>query len=331
MKTEVIHFTAERMVDFSFGWTWTQVVNEYLRTSYKTENSNSEVVVLGVTYKTLKRPGMTVFYDADGNTLFDVTNDRLEKEYEWLMNNGTGEAAENMDTGEEDDADGKDNPIVEQAETDSETGEAPATEREKEDERGSTLDMTGENVEGGLAPESPVTAEDKAADAQDGRSIKQWAEEKLKKEMTKAKDKSFADPIIGYLLERCREDEGLAEDIVQEHKTWQKCFDYIYSQARKQTKGNCAAVRDDVVYEWAEDYYHKDDKDSTALKAQKTAKDKKVKSATEGKAPRARGSADKVPTAPKAIPAKAPQEQPRPKQNSKDLDGQLDMFSMMTM
>ena len=85
-------------------------------------------------------------------------------------------------------------------------------------------------------------------------SAKQRAEEKLKKEMMAAKDKSFAEPIINYLMERCREDEGLAQDVVQGHKSWQKCFDYIYSQARKQANGNHAAVRDEVVYEWAEDY-----------------------------------------------------------------------------
>ena len=32
------------------------------------------------------------------------------------------------------------------------------------------------------------------------------------------------------------------------------------SRQEKQRDGNCAAVRDDVVYEWAEDYFHLDDK-----------------------------------------------------------------------
>ena len=32
---------------------------------------------------------------------------------------------------------------------------------------------------------------------------------------------------------------------------------YGNEQARKQAKGGSCAVRDDVVYEWAEDYYHK--------------------------------------------------------------------------
>ena len=87
--------------------------------------------------------------------------------------------------------------------------------------------------------------------------------------MKNAKDKSFADPIIKYLMGRCEEDKGLSEDILQKHKTWEKCLSYVYSLARKQANGNCAAVRDEVVYEWAEDYYHKDDKAEEAEKAKK--------------------------------------------------------------
>ena len=53
-----------------------------------------------------------------------------------------------------------------------------------------------------------------------------------------------------------------------------KCYQYINEQARKQAKGNSCAVRDDVVYEWAEDYYHKDDK---AEEEEKTKAAKKAK------------------------------------------------------
>ena len=109
----------------------------------------------------------------------------------------------------------------------------------------------------------------------------------------------------------------MAEDVAQDHKTWQKCFEYIYRQARQQAHGNCAAVRDDVVYEWAEDYYHKDDKAEEEKKAKKAAEDKAKKTATE-----------KVSVPPKAETPKAP---PKPKKNPKEMDGQMDLFSMMGM
>ena len=105
--------------------------------------------------------------------------------------------------------------------------------------------------------------------------------------------------------------------MVQEHKTWKKCVDYIYEQARKQAVGNKAAVRDSEVYEWAEDYYHKDDKAEEEKKARETAERKKKQKERAKKA--------------KAEPQKTESPKPKPKKNSKDMDGQLDMFSMMGM
>lgn len=92
------------------------------------------------------------------------------------------------------------------------------------------------------------------------KPVKQKAREKLEVEKKKATQKNFADPVITYLMKRCEEVQGLAEDVMQEGKTWNKCFSYIVEQARKQSNGRSAAVEDQVVYEWAEDYYHKYEK-----------------------------------------------------------------------
>lgn len=113
------------------------------------------------------------------------------------------------------------------------------------------------------------------------KSIKQKAKEKLEAEKKKATQKNFADPIIDYLLKRCEEDQGLAEDVMQEGKTWNKCFNYIVEQARKQSNGRSAYVEDSVVYEWAEDYYHKEEKPETAKKE----KDKKPAATKKTEAP----------------------------------------------
>lgn len=99
-----------------------------------------------------------------------------------------------------------------------------------------------------------------AAEAENAKPVKQKAREKLEAEKKKATQKNFAEPVITYLLKRCEEDQGLAEDVMQEGKTWNKCFNYIVEQARKQSNGRSAAVEDQVVYEWAEDYYHKYEK-----------------------------------------------------------------------
>lgn len=341
-KREVKHFTAENTAENAYGWAWDQVVKEYLRSGYNAEDNSPDIVVMGETYKTLRRPEVTVFYDAAGDTLFDVTNERLEKEYEWLMNSGTVDAAESMDAGEENGEDGKGNSVVEQTEEDPKAGEAPPTKRAEAEEE----DITDNGADDDVIPmgtaslkeivtgvPTPTAEEITAAKGENAKPVRQRAKEKLEKERESAKDSTFADPIIEYLLKCCNEDEGMAEDVVQEHKTWSKCFDYIFEQARKQAKGNKAAIRDDVVYEWAEDYYHKDDKAEEEKKAKKAAEDKakREKSAAERKTAKAKGNAEKTEkfsAPPKVETPKAP---PKPKKNGKEMDGQLDLFAMMSM
>lgn len=130
---------------------------------------------------------------------------------------------------------------------------------------------------------APPKEEVEAAENENAKPVKQKAREKLEAEKKKATQKNFADPIITYLMKRCEEDQGLAEDVMQEGKTWSKCFNYIVEQARKQSNGRSTAVEDRVVYEWAEDYYHKYEKSETAKKekGKKPATTKKTEVPTE--------------------------------------------------
>ena len=118
-------------------------------------------------------------------------------------------------------------------------------------------------VEGKLESQE---GDESKSEAENAKLVKQKAGKKLEAEKKKATQKNFADSVIAYLLKRCEEDQGLAEDVMQEGKTWNKCFNYIVEQARKQSNGRSTAVEDRVVYEWAEDYYHKYEKPETAKK-----------------------------------------------------------------
>ena len=118
-------------------------------------------------------------------------------------------------------------------------------------------------VEGKLESQE---GDESKSEAENAKLVKQKARKKLEAEKKKATQKNFADSVIAYLLKRCEEDQGLAEDVMQEGKTWNKCFNYIVEQARKQSNGRSTAVEDRVVYEWAEDYYHKYEKPETAKK-----------------------------------------------------------------
>lgn len=73
----VVHYASGDNRDYEFEWS--KAVLEYLEKGYPAEEKNCELEVGSTTYKVLKRDTVTAFYDADGNTLFDVTNDRLKK------------------------------------------------------------------------------------------------------------------------------------------------------------------------------------------------------------------------------------------------------------
>lgn len=144
---------------------------------------------------------------------------------------------------------------------------------------------------------APTKEEVEAAEAENAKPVKQKAREKLEAEKKKATQKNFADPVITYLMKRCEEDQGLAEDVMQEGKTWNKCFSYIVEQARKQSNGRSTAVEDQVVYEWAEDYYHKYEKPETAKKekGKKPATTKKTEEPTEKTTEKVNPSTEKRP------------------------------------
>lgn len=185
---------------------------------------------------------------------------------------------------------------------------------------------------------APTKEEVEAAEAENAKPVKQKAREKLEAEKKKATQKNFADPIIAYLLKRCEEDQGLAEDVMQEGKTWNKCFNYIVEQARKQSNGRSTAVEGQVVYEWAEDYYHKEEKPE----AKKKVSDKKQVDTVN----KAKPAVKKVETQKnssektdeelpkKDIPQPEKREKPKKKETPKKqdkpaMDGQMSLFDLL--
>ena len=290
---DVKHFTLGQKNENTYGWPWNEVVKKYLESGYLSEQKACQVAVREKEYKILKRDAVTVFYDADGNTLFDVTNDRLKSEYE--------SDCKNILEGE----DGE-RPVV------SSPGNAD----------------TADPKEDIMEPEPEANEpENKTSDG----DVQVKAKQKLEKELEKAKDKSFAEPIIAYLLRRCEEDPGMAEDILQEHKTWLKCFTHIRGEAKKRADGNCAAVRDDLVYEWAEDYFRMDDK-AFEEKKEKERKEQEEKRKTEaakrkpGSGKQGKEAAAKKDSGKKNAPV--PEKSVKAPKN-KEPEGQMSLFDLL--
>ena len=155
--------------------------------------------------------------------------------------------------------------------------------------------------------------------------LKEKAKQKLEQELKESSNKGFAEPVINYLQTRIQESNALAADICQEHKSCGRCLNYIYEKAREELSGKNGAIRDDVVYEWAEDYYHKDDKEvEKELKESKGKAEKIEPVQKEEPKPNNLGYEKPVREAKKDIkPAVTG------KKKNENVDGQLDMFSLL--
>ncbi len=360
-KEDVKHFKAgEQSVENSYGATYHDVVTRFLKAGFKEEKSEHVVIAFGKKYKILKREKITVFYDADGNTLFDVENERLSQEYEWMNNQPVTKNEEVFV------------PMGTASLTDIVTGNIPAPTGEEiseaiEQTSEKEENLSVENNEDGITEDNKSSEEETPKEESAGvpvkpdKEVKKATKEstvyigvvgavtKLQKELSNAKPKEFAEPIIEYLIERCKESESLAADICQDHKTWDKCYKYIFKTAERELKGISGPVRSDHVFEWAEDYYHKDDKaeeekkaKEAAEKKKKEAKKKKEKAKTT-KENKARADYDTTRKSPtdnhklnkEEIAAMDKKEalkpKPQSKKNNKDMDGQMDLFSLMGM
>lgn len=377
---EVIHFTnnpetdgiAEIKIssnDNAYGVGWANLVREYLKTAYDEEEVQCEVKSFGKTYKVLKRDKVTAFYDEDGNTLFDVVNERLQKEYEYIMKDSDDrEISETGRTLAQAETQKENNDVAECIKGKSPSGTCGAAAycnkglkccsecQEPCNSHCGWLDKPDNATEKtyGNEVEKENDSTEKTADTAEGEKLEEDKDKteqsmpvysgvdgaiaKLQAELEKAKEKEFAKPVIEYLLERCRQSESLAADICQSHKTWEKCYSYIYEKARKKLNSKSGPVRDDVVFEWAEDYFHLDDKALEEKKAKeeverkkKSAEKKKQDTEKKGKATSVKSPKSGKAEEKKTAVSEPKREVQKPKSKKNELDGQIDFFSMMGM
>ena len=350
-KTEVVHFTnAPEIKHFAvekfgqndnvYGIAWGNIVRKYLETGYKFPTKKNDVELDGKIYHVLDRGEITVFYDETGNTLFDVENARLEKEYQYISDE------EQKDVKTDNEAGNGDVP----AQNDKNSGEEEIIQgTEKSDNGGENDTKVCSNIQKveEATGENSIKAESKANPKYTGVD---GAIAKLQESLKNAKDKTFSKKIIDYLITRCRESESLANDICQEHKTWDKCISSIYSRAQKVINGHYGMVPDEEVYEWAEDYYHKDDKEEEKKAKEREKKQKEESKKCDASAKRAqektkKASKDKAradyDTTLKSNTdnhklsdnetAEDKAKQVHKVKKSGDIDGQMDIFSFMGM
>ena len=106
------------------------------------------------------------------------------------------------------------------------------------------------------------------------------ARAKLMDEMLILNDPLFGNVIGGYLLQCCSE-LGFQESVLQEHKTLQRCIEYVMEMAyglldenqKKARRNTAVAVVSDQVFEWVKNYYTLDDKAALEEKRKKAEKE----------------------------------------------------------
>lgn len=289
MKTEVQHFTEApeiqhfaiekvRKNDNVYGVVWGNVVMEYLKTAYSGKNAQADVVSDGITYKVLKREEVTAFYDADGNTLFDVENKRLEKEYEWVMNDSAKADAE-ITKLEESEADvavaEEENADMVKEETDKKIGEAPKTGRAEDEKEGSSVDKT-ERVKSYSSGEEKLIAEEDEMIA----SVKPEFKKIMQAQM---------DLIFKELISWTKQDPEFEKKVLLNYKSMKRCMKFCADKAmglREPSEQEKAAARNnnipimtpvgsDMLFEWIKEYYDKDDKAEVEKEKKEAAVQKK--------------------------------------------------------
>lgn len=325
-----------------------EIVKEYLRGGYAGGDKQHDIEVSGITYKVLDRGEVTAFYDALGNTLFSVENEKLAAEYAEMRSGDNADSAAESENGS--DVPERKNPDSTEPDEKSEGSEAPAkciTGKSKSGICGAAA-YCDKGLECCSACENPCNSRCGWLDVQEKSSVdeapattekseedfKGKACEKLRGELGKASDKSFADPVLNHIIERVRDSESLAKDVLQKHKTWDKCYQYIRDQARKVIKGSAGSVRDSIVYEWAEDYYHLDDKAAEEKKAKVAAERRKKEDEQKQKKKEKAKSNEKAFASNNQLGgASAPvtESKPQHKPKKNEIDGQMDLFSLMGM
>lgn len=129
-----------------------------------------------------------------------------------------------------------------------------------------------------------------------GNTVKTYASAraKLLDEMLYLKDPNFADVIGNTLLKQCGNTD-MERLILQNHKTLQRCVDYLMEKAwelvdeesRNQRINVGFAVTSDTVFSWVQDYYVLDDREQMEKKEKEAEENflAKISSSNENKKP----------------------------------------------
>lgn len=113
------------------------------------------------------------------------------------------------------------------------------------------------------------------------------AARKLSKMYEENEKDPFAKLLMAHLWSVCKTKKGFAELVMQDHKTYKRLKNSIIEEAKKLLHNTDGPVEDRIVYNWAENYFMKDDKIEVEVEEQKARelaeKQKKIKEEQDAK------------------------------------------------
>ena len=99
--------------------------------------------------------------------------------------------------------------------------------------------------------------------------------EQLLKGVSKDYGMIFIKQTDEFIRQRLKESKALCEDLLQEGKSYTTCGMIVVDKAKKlAAKGRCVAVWHDEVWEWIEDYIHRDEAKAAEEEKKKAEKPK---------------------------------------------------------
>lgn len=160
--------------------------------------------------------------------------------------------------------------------------------------------------------------------------------QEAKGEKAKALIKAKMEKVVKYISEKCKADPEYNALVIQDHKTWKRCEQFMLEKVKKAA---CAQygmmmVDDSICFEWMDEYYQADDLAEVKAAEEEARKEAERKERLKKEEAKRAAKAKRKPA--KAVPRpekkeEEPKQQPKPKKNNGDIDGQMDLFSMMGM
>ena len=164
--------------------------------------------------------------------------------------------------------------------------------------------------------------------------------EKLLEGVSKEYAMVFARPTDEFIRRRLKESKAFCEDLLQPEKSYTTCGKIVKDKAKKQASHGVACIEDMTVFEWIEDYIHRDEAKAAEEEKKKKAEKPKAtapkikpaekfdakKAAEKAVAKREKSKADLSEAKDDLQKKKAEPKPEEPKKKKGEVEGQMSLF-----